>query len=143
MMHSLRGAVFHLAASAAISWESHSRAPKAFFASSNALGLGDLLFLLGLTSCAWSPAGVRPAGAPLGCGRRRATWPAQHGARERREVSLVETTTGVHRGGGDTWGAKKGPPNLPQTHFAVEVHPNGLAQRAKGVPDSRGRWSNF
>jgi hypothetical protein len=32
-------------------------------------------------------------------------WPAQHGARERREVSLVETTTGVgvhrvHRGPG-------------------------------------------
>ena len=22
--------------------------------------------------CGWSPAGVRPAGAPLGCGRRRA-----------------------------------------------------------------------
>jgi hypothetical protein len=34
-------------------------------------------------------------------------WPAQHGARERRGVSLlVETTTGVHRGGGGTWGAK-------------------------------------
>jgi hypothetical protein len=35
-------------------------------------------------------------------------WPAQHGARERREVSLVEITTGVHhRGAGGTWGAKK------------------------------------
>jgi hypothetical protein len=42
------------------------------FASSNALGLTDPLFLLGLTSCGWNPAGVRPAGAPVGCGRRRA-----------------------------------------------------------------------
>jgi hypothetical protein len=47
---------------AAISWESHSRASKAFFASSNALGLADPLFLRGLTSCAGSPAEVRPAG---------------------------------------------------------------------------------
>jgi hypothetical protein len=40
-------------------------------------------------------------------------WPAQHGARERREVRLVEITTGVHRGGGGTWGAKTIPPNWP------------------------------
>jgi hypothetical protein len=38
-------------------------------------------------------------------------WPAQHGARERRGVSLVEITTGVHRGPGDTWVAKQNPPN--------------------------------
>jgi hypothetical protein len=33
-------------------------------------------------------------------------WAVQHGARERREVSLVGITTGVHRGAGGTWGAK-------------------------------------
>jgi hypothetical protein len=41
-------------------------------------------------------------------------WPAQHGARERRGVSLVGATTGVHRapgGRGYTRGAKKAPPN--------------------------------
>ena len=40
-------------------------------------------------------------------------WPAQHGARERREVSLVEITTGVHRGAGGTWGTKKIPKYWP------------------------------
>jgi hypothetical protein len=40
-------------------------------------------------------------------------WPAQHGARARWEVSLVEITTGVHRGAGGTWVAKKAPPNWP------------------------------
>ena len=41
-------------------------------------------------------------------------WPAQHGARERREVSSVEITTGVHRGAGGTWGTKKIPANWPR-----------------------------
>ena len=60
-------------------------------------------------------------------------WPAQHGARERREVSLVEITTGVHRGAGGTWGAKK---NLQIGHGCnyIDVHP-------KWHP--RGRWLNF
>jgi hypothetical protein len=58
------------------------RASKAPCASSNALGRSDPLFLLGLTSCEWSPAGVRPAGAPLGCGRRR----AGRAARSKREA---------------------------------------------------------
>ena len=40
-------------------------------------------------------------------------WHAQHGARERREVSLVEITTGVHRGAGGTWGTKKIPKYWP------------------------------
>jgi hypothetical protein len=40
-------------------------------------------------------------------------WPAQHGARERRGVSLVEITTGVHRGAGGTCGAKQIPPHWP------------------------------
>jgi hypothetical protein len=31
-----------------------------------------LRYAIGLTSCAGSPAGVRPAGAPLRCGRRGA-----------------------------------------------------------------------
>jgi hypothetical protein len=46
------------------------------------------LFLLGLTSCAWSPAGVRPAGAPLRCGRRGAgPRSTEQERRERREAS--------------------------------------------------------
>jgi hypothetical protein len=61
-------------------------------------------------------------------------WPAQHGARERREVSFVEITTGVHRrGAGGTWGAKK---YLQIGHGCnyIDVHP-------KWHP--RGRWLNF
>jgi hypothetical protein len=117
------------------SWECMPRASSACCASSNALGRSDPLFLLGLTSCGWSPPGVRPAGAPLGCGRRRAgPRSTEHGARERREVSLVEIiiTTGVHRGAGGTWGAKKNPPNWPWTMDAIRsmCTPNGIPRGA-------------
>jgi hypothetical protein len=64
---------------------------------------------------------TRPGEDPTGASARRGAawmwpkegWYAQHGARERREVSLVEITTGVHRGAGGTWGTKKIPPNWP------------------------------
>jgi hypothetical protein len=50
-------------------------------------------------------------------------WPAQHGARERREVSLVEITTGVHRGGRGTWGAKKKYLQIGHGCKYIDVHP--------------------
>jgi hypothetical protein len=52
-------------------------------------------------------------------------WPAQHGARERREVSLVEITTGVHRtpdmpegrgAGVPGWGGKKNTSEVQSGH---------------------------
>jgi hypothetical protein len=76
---------------------------------------------------------------PPGCGRRRAGPRTQHGARERREVSLVEITTGVHRGaGGDTWdlGHKKNPSKLAMDVITSMFTPNG-------IPGGRGRWLNF
>jgi hypothetical protein len=59
-------------------------------------------------------------------------WPAQHGARGRREVSLVEIATGVHWGAGGTWGAKT---NLQICHRStlVEVH-HPKPQRASPGP---------
>jgi hypothetical protein len=58
---------------------------------------------------------TRPGEDPTGASARwgaawmwpKEGWPAQHGARERREVSLVEITTGVHRGAGVPGGQKK------------------------------------
>jgi hypothetical protein len=50
--------------------------------------------------------------------RPKEGWPAQHGARERREVSSVEITTGVHRGAGGTscLGDKKKNSKLAMDH---------------------------
>jgi hypothetical protein len=66
-------------------------------------------------------------------------WPAQHGARERREVSLVEITTGVHRtpdmpeGRGYLGGGAKKIP--PKSKVAMDVirsmcTPNGIPRGA-------------
>jgi hypothetical protein len=67
-------------------------------------------------------------------------WPAQHGARarERREVSLVEITTGVHRGAGGAWGAHKKPPG-----FATDPLRSRCRCTPKGIPVPRGRWLGF
>jgi hypothetical protein len=109
----------------------------------------------GSTSCGGSPAGVRPAG-----GRRGAAWVwpkegwhAQHGARERREVSLVETTTGVHRGAGGRgygvpggWGAKKKPPNWPWMQLgrcAPQMPSAWHPQRREARGESERRWLDF
>jgi hypothetical protein len=90
------------------SWECMPRASSAFCASSNALGLIDPLFFawLDLLRMESSRSKARRGAAWMW---PKEGWPAQHGARarERREVSLVEITTGVHRGAGGTWGAKK------------------------------------
>jgi hypothetical protein len=74
----------------------------------------DPLFLLGLTSCGWRwrPARVRPAGAPLGCGRRRAGPRRLRAARSKREagsqfVSWLKVPRGCTGGPGVPGGQKK------------------------------------
>jgi hypothetical protein len=59
-------------------------------------------------------------------------WPAQHGARERREVSLVEITTGVHRWAGGTWGLedKTNPSKLAMDVIRSMCTPNGIPRGA-------------
>jgi hypothetical protein len=61
-------------------------------------------------------------------------WPAQHGARGSRGVSLVEITTGVHRGAGGTWGAKK------RSKLAMDVIRSMCTPN--GIPRER-RWLDF
>jgi hypothetical protein len=80
---------------------------------------------------------TRPGEDPTGASARRGAawmwpkegWPAQHGARERREVSLVGITTGVHRGGGGTWGTKK-PTKLAMDVIRSMCTPNGIPRGA-------------
>jgi hypothetical protein len=57
-------------------------------------------------------------------------WPAQHGARERREVSLVEITTGVHRGAGGHLGGKKKTSKLAMDVIRSMCTPNGIPRGA-------------
>jgi hypothetical protein len=75
-------------------------------------------------------------------------WPAQHGAIERREVSLVEITTGVHRGAGGTWGTKKNPSKLAMDVTTrpkrVWMPPANPGTRARAPPSSTsGAWGGF
>jgi hypothetical protein len=63
------------------------------------------LFLLGLASLRMESSGSKARRGAAWMWPKEG-WSAQHGARERREVSLVEITTGVHRGAGGTWGGK-------------------------------------
>jgi hypothetical protein len=77
-------------------------ASKAFCASSNARGRSDPLFLLGLTSCAWSPAGVAEGGLV-------------RAARSKREAGsqFGRNYHGGAPGGRGYLGGKKKPPNWP------------------------------
>jgi hypothetical protein len=117
-------------ARAAISWESHALAsPKGLFCQFECTWLGRSVSFAWLDLLCMESSGSearRGAGAWMW---PKEGWPAQHGARERWEVSLVEITTGVHRGAGGTWGAKKHTPNLPQIHFG-----RGAPQRASPGP---------
>jgi hypothetical protein len=105
--------------------ESACLVPRALWAFELASGP---LFLLGfvLTSCAWSPSGVRPAGAPLGCGRRRAG-PRSTESRERREVSFLICARGP-----------RGYPGSKKSTPKTAMDPKRSRCTPKGIPSGPG-----
>jgi hypothetical protein len=106
----LRGADFHLVAGPS-SWEC-SREPQRLFETS---GLSDChqirYFCLADLLRRESSRSKARRGAAWLCPKEG--WPAQHGARARWEVSLVEITLGVHRRPVVPGWQQKTPPNWP------------------------------